>query len=259
MTARTRYLIVLVIAVTVVIVGATMWSVVSSSSSESHVSADTDSAPKASSAADETSSGQNSSESAETSQTAEGEGWEFPAQYDRLGMSLGDDEAPVVVREFGDYQCPACAEFYSTIKRVIEKYVDAGTVRYVFFDFPLRASHEHALAAAQAARCAGRQGDYWAMHDALYQNHSNWTGSDDPITRFAKYANGAGLDGSALAECVRNQKTLDAVNRSQELGRQLGVRRTPSVIVGDQAFKGAVSFEQLRREIEKRLPDDEDA
>jgi protein-disulfide isomerase len=207
---------------------------------------------------DDTDAEQNSSEPAGTTQGGDESGWEFPAQYDRFGVSRGQEQAPVVVREFGDYQCPACADFYSTIERVVDEYVQSGDVRYVFFDFPLRATHKHALKAAQAARCAGRQGDYWAMHDALYENHRDWTDSEEPLKRFVEYANASALDGSALAECVRKEQTLTAVNRSQELGRQLGVRQTPSVIVGDQAFKGALPFERLRREIEKRLPANDD-
>jgi len=83
----------------------------------------------------------------------------FPDELDRLGVERGDPDAPLVVREFADYQCPACRSFYPTVKRLIDEYVDAGQVRFVFFDFPLD-MHEHAVPAAEAARCAGRQDAY---------------------------------------------------------------------------------------------------
>jgi len=63
--------------------------------------------------------------------TAEGRS-PFPAQQDRLGVSIGDEDAPVVVREFADYQCPACANFSSAIERLKAEYIDSGQVRLVF-------------------------------------------------------------------------------------------------------------------------------
>ena len=77
----------------------------------------------------------------------------FPAELDRFGVSLGDANAPVVVREFADYQCPGCASFAEVVQRLKKEYIEPGKVRLVYFDFPL-SQHRNAMPAAQAARCA---------------------------------------------------------------------------------------------------------
>ena len=77
----------------------------------------------------------------------------FPSDLDDYGVSVGADDAPVVVREFADYQCPACARFSEASQRLKEEYVDTGKVRFVYFDLPLQ-QHQNAMPAAQAARCA---------------------------------------------------------------------------------------------------------
>ena len=55
----------------------------------------------------------------------------FPAQLDRFGVSVGDEDAPVVVREFADYQCPACARFSDASQQLKQEYVETGKVRFV--------------------------------------------------------------------------------------------------------------------------------
>ncbi len=103
----------------------------------------------------------------------------FLAALDRYGISVGDANAPVVVREFADYQCPACGRFSDASQRLKEEYVESGQVRFVYFDLPLQ-QHKNAMPAAQAARCAGDQGAYWQMHDELYDMQTEWSGSGDP-------------------------------------------------------------------------------
>lgn len=178
----------------------------------------------------------------------------FPAVYDRLGVSRGDADAPVVLREFGDYQCPACRRFFqSAYERLERDYVEPGRVRLVFFDFPLEGQHRHALVAAQAAGCAGRQDDYWAMHAALYRNQTEWSRAGDPLPSFAEYAETAGLDGKALIQCIRDDVTLDAVNNSAAVARKLGVPSTPFLVLDSLAIEGAIPYERLKSLIDEHL------
>jgi protein-disulfide isomerase len=177
----------------------------------------------------------------------------FPGETDVLGVAIGAKGAPVVVREFGDYQCPACAQFFPAAERLRGEYVRSGRVRFVFFDFPLTQVHPNALAAAQAARCAGRLGNYWAMHDALFQNQAAWAAAADPVLLFQRYAQAIGLDGAALARCVRSGAELAPVQQSAAFGRSIGVRGTPTVVVDDVALPGVPSYSQVRSLIERAL------
>jgi len=80
----------------------------------------------------------------------------------------GDANAPVTIVEFSDYECTYCGRHFSqTYGQIVSEYVDTGKVKMVFKDFPLN-FHAKAQKAAEAARCAGEQGDYWGMHDALF-------------------------------------------------------------------------------------------
>jgi uncharacterized protein len=176
----------------------------------------------------------------------------FPKQIDQLGISRGNPDAELVVREFADYQCPACRAFYPAMKKLIDNYVETGKVRLVFFDFPLD-MHQNAVPAAQAARCAGRQDAYWPMHDALFENQDAWAKADDPVSFFADYANELGIDGGALAECVRSEETLDEVEQSRNMAVRLGVRSTPSTLVGQTGLRGVASWQKLKQVVEDEL------
>lgn len=180
----------------------------------------------------------------------------FPAQFDHLGVAAGPEDAAVTVREFGDYQCPACRQFSSAAQKLREEYVDKGGVRFIFFDFPLVSQHDNALAAAQAARCAGEQGDYWAMHDMLFERQRSWKGASDPAPEFRDYASEIGLDGAVLAGCVRDEDKRGAVMTSRSFGQQLGVRATPTVMVGSRYLPGVPSYDKLERVVREQLEAD---
>ena len=132
---------------------------------------------------------------------------DFPAQLDQFGVSVGPDDAPVVVREFADYQCPACGNFASASKQLKEEYVAEGKVRFVYFDLPLQ-QHQNAMPAALAARCAGDQDQYWAMHDKLYGSQLDWSGSNDPTATFTRYANDLGLEERRFRHCMETNTFL---------------------------------------------------
>src|SRR5207253_1137648 len=86
---------------------------------------------------------------------------------------LGKDNAPVTVVEFSDYQCPFCNKFHSTTFAELKKnYIDPGTVRFISLDLPLD-FHPNALQAAETLRCAGDQGKFWEMRDALIEHSTD--------------------------------------------------------------------------------------
>src|SRR5579862_3148561 len=85
--------------------------------------------------------------------------------------SLGPEHAPVVLVEYGDFECPLCKQAAPTVRMLLERF--AGRVRLVFRHFPLEEAHPHALAAAEAAECAGGQGKFWEMHDLLFAHQEH--------------------------------------------------------------------------------------
>src|SRR5699024_12715238 len=136
-----------------------------------------------------------------------------------------------------------CKSFETTSKRIREELVASGKVRFVFFDFPL-AMHEHSTDASIAARCAGRQDKYWAYGEALFANQSEWAQTTDPMSNFLDLAVEVGIDAQRLKQCIAQGATTDAVQRSRDLGEKIGVRATPTVMVGSKVFSGSVSYDR---------------
>src|ERR1700722_14407961 len=84
----------------------------------------------------------------------------------------GEGKDGVTLVEYGDYQCPYCGEYYTTVKQVVAEYFDQIT--FQFRNFPLTSLHPNAFAGARAAEAAGLMGKYWQMHDLLYQQNKDY-------------------------------------------------------------------------------------
>src|SRR5437879_5354775 len=100
--------------------------------------------------------------------------------------------SPVVLEEYGDYQCPPCGQLYPELKEIEKEY--GNQVQIVFHHFPLMKIHKNALMAAHAAEAAHNQNKFWEMHDRLYRNQKEWPDLDDPRPTFISYAKQLGLN-----------------------------------------------------------------
>jgi protein-disulfide isomerase len=155
-----------------------------------------------------------------------------PEQLQRVpGISQGQANAPVVLMEFADFQCPACGQFATFSKPLAREFVDNGSVRFVWYDFPLVQIHKNSMLASRAGRCANEQNQFWAFHDAVFARQAEWSESDDAIDLFTGYAQQAGLDRGAFSTCLRSAKYQKEVSESYQLGTTLGVTGTPTLYV----------------------------
>lgn len=198
-----------------------------------------------------TSSSQTSAKSANSGQLNTEVMQRFESEYDKLGVAIGSPDAPITIREFADYQCPSCKAFEPTATRIRNELAASGKVQFIFFDFPLL-QHEHAFEAAVAARCAGRQDKYWAYQEALYANQREWAQTTDPTSMFLDIALEAGLNTQRLKQCIAQGATRDVVQRSRNLGEKIGIRATPTVMVGSKVFTGAVSYDRILNIVQAR-------
>lgn len=140
----------------------------------------------------------------------------------------GSPTAPITVVEFSDYQCPYCARHvHETMPHLERDYIQTGIVKYVFRDFPITAIHDRALMAAQAASCAGKQGQYWEMHDQLFANRAALSERDLEV-----YATGVGLDLPSFRVCLESDEPAQEIREDMEDGRRAGVRGTPTFFLG---------------------------
>lgn len=159
--------------------------------------------------------------------------------------SKGPPDAPITIVEFSDYQCPFCARVNPTLERLMREY--AGKIRIVFRDFPLP-SHPEAPKAAEAARCAGEQGQYWAMHDRLFANQQALQ-----VDALKAHAAALGLDRARFDACLDSGRHAAAVQADLEAGRRLGVNSTPTLYVNGRPVAGAQPYEYFKAIIDEEL------
>lgn len=167
------------------------------------------------------------------------------------GISLGQENAPVVIWEFADFQCPGCANFATWVSPLIkERLVESGQARFVFYDFPLVQTHPHAFLAARAGRCANEQGKFWAYHDILFAKQSAWSRTRDAAELFVEYAGQAGLDRGKFEECLYSDRYAREVTESIQFGQAQGVEGTPTIFVNGKRVPTS-SFQELQEVVQR--------
>ena len=166
-----------------------------------------------------------------------------------LNVGLGSDyignaTAPNQIVEFADYQCVYCGLFYNESDQTIMNYVNSGKAVFAFRDFVLIGPDS--LLAAEAARCAGDQGQYWQYHDYLYSHqggeNSGWAG----LSNLESYAQKLGLNSTLFNSCLESGKYNSTVLQDTQTGRSLGVQGTPTFFINGKMYVGVLSPAQLQ-------------
>jgi protein-disulfide isomerase len=138
-----------------------------------------------------------------------------------------------LIMEFSDLQCPDSARFNETLKgNIMQRFVGNGKAEYQWHDFPLP-SHEQADEAAAAARCAGASADQ--MRKLIMGNQGQMTPN-----MFAQYARQLGVDPQKFDACMRSGATAQQVQQDKALGQSMGVRGTPTLVLGMADGRGGV-------------------
>jgi protein-disulfide isomerase len=164
--------------------------------------------------------------------------------------ALGDPNAPVLMVEFTDFECPFCKRFVEeTRPLIVERFVEAGMVRLVIRDMPLNEIHPAAQISAVASRCAAEQDQFWPMYEQLFATHQvEWGGAPDRDREvFIGFAADLGLDAAAFTACLDDPATTaDVIAETQTAGR-LGINSTPSFLVNGRLIRGALPFSSFER------------
>jgi protein-disulfide isomerase len=149
---------------------------------------------------------------------------------------LGNLDAPLTLIEFSDYQCPYCRRFFEAVLPLLKaEYIETGKLRYIFRDFPLDRIHPQARKIAEAAHCAGEQGQYWPMHDLLFRNQQMLQ-----VEQLQAYAGRLSLDAAAFDACLEQGTYAAAVQKDVEEGMAAGVQGTPAFLLGQTAADGTI-------------------
>ncbi|MEO8463321.1 MAG: DsbA family protein [Chloroflexota bacterium] len=165
---------------------------------------------------------------------------------------LGDAKAPVVIAEYGDFQCPSCGAFARTVEPAIRSaYIDTGKVRLEWHDFAWIGTESKE--AANAARCAGDQSQFWEFHDLLYRSQSGENQGAFSAERLKAMGVTLGLEPVAFNACVEGNTYGDAVAADFSDVRSKGFNGTPTFLIGGQRIVGAQPFEVFASAIDAQL------
>jgi protein-disulfide isomerase len=178
-----------------------------------------------------------------------------PAEVARApGVGLGPEDAPVVIYEFADFQCPGCAQFATFVAPLIkERYVQPGVVRYVYYDFPLTQIHANAFLASRAGRCADEQDRFWPYHDVLYAQQARWSSMRNPTDQFIQYAADVGADRRQFGDCLRSDRHAREITQNMRLGESLGVQGTPTLFINGKRLPAVPGFRELEAIIQDEM------
>lgn len=186
--------------------------------------------------------------SAGTAQQAAAQPTALPSRLDNVSAdddpALGPEDAPVLIVEFSDFRCPYCKRFHDeTLDALLEKYGDQ--IRFVYRDFPVVGGE----AEAQAAECADEQGQFWAYHDALYENFRAQSTTND----YVALAEGLGLDSDAFRTCLDSGAMRQEIIGDASDAQAYGVSGTPTFFINGVRLIGAQAQAAFEAVIDQEL------
>jgi protein-disulfide isomerase len=163
----------------------------------------------------------------------------------------GNENAPVTMVEFSDFECPFCGRFYSeTLPQIISDYIDTGKVKLYYRHYPL-SFHPKATPLALVAECANDQGAFWEMHDKIFDNNATVANATDD--QFKQWAVDLGLDANEFNNCYDNKTHQDLVEEDTAAGTAVGVSGTPTFYINGKQLVGAQPFDSFKAIIDEEL------
>ena len=181
-------------------------------------------------------------------------------QVDVTGQpSIGEEDAPVQIVEFGDFKCPSCKTWGEMIfPKLVEDYVETGDVKLSFVNV-LFHGEESVLASIAAESVFERTPDiYWDFHHALYgaqpvEDHDEaWVTPENVLDIASAFPE---IDQALLKEDMENQATIDSVKIDDELVEKTGVTMTPTVVINGKMMEDPFDYEAIKAVIEQEIKD----
>lgn len=165
---------------------------------------------------------------------------------------IGSLDAPVVVTEWSDFQCPACRVYALTRDPVLEQqYAGTGQVRFVYRNYPFLGFES--VLAAQAAECAADQGKYWEYRSLLWQRQKGENQGAFSPDNLKSFAAELGLDQARFNACLDNGTHRSEVLAEQREAEASGINATPTIFVNDRKMQGVPTIDAMKAAIEEEL------
>jgi protein-disulfide isomerase len=158
----------------------------------------------------------------------------------------GSVNAPVVIVEYGDYECPYTGMAYPIVKEIMRRFGDK--VQVAFRNFPLNEIHPHAQHAAEAAEAAAAQDKFWQMHDYLFE-HQKALGD----SHLLQYAEKVGLDINKFKKEMSEHIYASLIDESLKSGIDSGVEGTPTFFVNGKRYENSWDLDTFSNVLQKIL------
>jgi len=168
---------------------------------------------------------------------------------------LGNPNAPIVMIEYSDYDCPFCKQFHATMHQILDEYGVTGRLAWVYRQFPLVDLHPNATSLSEAALCVGDIGGnsaFWTFSDIVFESRQDTEFTN--ITKLPDFAVAAGVDKALFNDCVASDRMLDTLKADMADGLAAGAQGTPYTVikVGNQqaVINGAQPYDVVKGIVE---------
>jgi protein-disulfide isomerase len=169
-------------------------------------------------------------------------------------LALGDVDAPVLMIEWADFQCPFCGSFARDTKpELMERYVDEGVLRIEWRDFPVLGPESRT--AALAGRAAAEQDAFWELHDEIFAEDRERNAGELHEDSLIEMAENLGLDVQRFAGSLGDPAHDQAAQADLQLGQHLGITGTPAFLINGQVLVGGQPTEVFVQAIEQAAVD----
>lgn len=168
----------------------------------------------------------------------------------------GNPNAPIVIVEYSDFDCPYCQNFHNTMKKIMDEYGPGGQVAWVYRHLPLTSLHPSAAHIAEASECVAELGGdeaFWQFADTVFSERLvdpvSQTSSTD-VVKLPEFAESAGIESGAYQECIDSGRNREAVDADFRNAQAIGAQGTPHSIVisgeNKMTVAGAESYERMK-------------
>jgi protein-disulfide isomerase len=152
----------------------------------------------------------------------------IPIDYAGGGQTRGAENPAVTLVEYGDYECPHCADFHVVVSELMRRMPNELALEYHHYPLPVG---PNSMTASLAAEAAGEQGRYWEMHDRIFETQRQWSGRPDGVEIFASMAGQLGLDTERFRQDLQSEEIQTRVLSDRLRGNALQISGTPTFFI----------------------------
>ncbi len=156
----------------------------------------------------------------------------------------GNKNAKVIITEYSDFQCPACASYYGLVKQLHKDFGDK--IAIVYRHFPLRQIHANTEIAALSAEAAGKQNKFWEMHDMLFENQKDWENDGNAQEIFISYAEKLNLNLAEFRQDMNSNELKKKIEDDYQSGVKAGINHTPTFFLNSKEIDNPRSYDEFK-------------